>query len=491
MPQSLILITVDCFRADHAGFHGYARNTTPFLDSLAASSTVFLDAIVAGAPTYYSVPAIMASRYPLALGRDVVGLAPGEPTIATELHDAGYATAAFLAANPYLSATFGYDRGFDVFRDFLEVHNCVGEPKRSANKTRLNSYLARTSHLFGATGKLYDELYFRYCQKISEPPQELDKLRRFPSADIIVDEACNWLENVYSGTPFFLWLHFMDPHSPYYPKQEALEMMGDRGGAGEARYDNSYWNREDLSSHRLLCRREEVIALYDAGIRWVDTQIARLSEHLRKRNLWEECVLAVTADHGEEFLEHGGRYHSPAKLTEELIHVPLLLHDPRKELKEIWRDPFSLLHLAPTLFGAINVPMLNVPIRLSLEENSFAKSTEAGQGAVIVESVGGCTNPMESAQRVGPRMLAVRESVYKLVIDFKKLDVALFNLQTDSAEAHPLPADAEKPVRRRLLERARKHLAQTVSGQDLCRRLDVQLRELRINYSRPVASVAA
>ena len=75
-PQSLVLITVDCLRADHVGFLGYRRPTTPFLDSLSAESLVFRNAIAAGAPTYYSFPSIMASRHALALGRDVIGLAP-------------------------------------------------------------------------------------------------------------------------------------------------------------------------------------------------------------------------------------------------------------------------------------------------------------------------------------------------------------------------------------------------------------------------------
>ena len=79
--RSLLLITVDCFRADHAGFLGYERPTTPFLDSLARESVVFSNAIVAGAPTYFSFPSIMASRDPLSLGRDVIGLAPAEPSI--------------------------------------------------------------------------------------------------------------------------------------------------------------------------------------------------------------------------------------------------------------------------------------------------------------------------------------------------------------------------------------------------------------------------
>src|SRR5579864_1177945 len=119
--RSLILVTVDCLRADHVGFLGYSRPVTPFLDSLAGSSFVFSNAIAAGAPTYFSFPAIIASRYPLALGRDVLGIAPGEPTIATALRDVGYSTAAFLAGNPYLNARFGYQQGFDTFRDFLDA----------------------------------------------------------------------------------------------------------------------------------------------------------------------------------------------------------------------------------------------------------------------------------------------------------------------------------------------------------------------------------
>src|ERR1700736_415807 len=102
--KSLALVTVDCLRADHTGFTGYGRPTTPFLDSLAGESFVFPAAIVAGAPTYYSFPAILASRYPLALGRDLLGLAPGESNLASVFKRAGYATASFGAANPYISS---------------------------------------------------------------------------------------------------------------------------------------------------------------------------------------------------------------------------------------------------------------------------------------------------------------------------------------------------------------------------------------------------
>ncbi|MGA6979938.1 MAG: sulfatase-like hydrolase/transferase, partial [Candidatus Sulfotelmatobacter sp.] len=90
--KSLILVTVDCLRADHCGFMGYPVPTTPFLDRLAAQSFVFPNALVAGVPTYYSFPAILASRYPLALGREMLGLAPRETNLASVLKNAGYQT---------------------------------------------------------------------------------------------------------------------------------------------------------------------------------------------------------------------------------------------------------------------------------------------------------------------------------------------------------------------------------------------------------------
>src|SRR5437660_11121515 len=99
-PSSLILITVDCLRADHVGFLSYERPTTPFLDSLANESLVFRNAITAGAPTYYSLPAILASRYPLALGRDVSGIGPAENTIPSGLKEYGSQTTALSPPTP-------------------------------------------------------------------------------------------------------------------------------------------------------------------------------------------------------------------------------------------------------------------------------------------------------------------------------------------------------------------------------------------------------
>ncbi|MGH9510685.1 MAG: sulfatase [Terriglobales bacterium] len=491
--SSVVLITVDCWRADHAGFLGYRRNTTPFLDQVAGESVVFANAIVAGAPTYYSFPGIMASRHPLAFGRDVVGIAPEEPILATILNQSGYATAAFLAANPYLSPRFGYDAGFDTFRDFLEngsgaAQGGAPEIANSSFRSRWNSYLAKTCHDLGPVGAVYDELYFRYCQfSARRSNQSFESLRRFPSADVIVNEALAWIETI-GDQPFFLWLHFMDPHSPYYPKPEALGWMDENANPARACYANSYWNREDITAKRLRGRRNEIIGLYDAGIRWVDSQIGRLVNGLDRGKRWEDCVFAATADHGEEFLEHGRRYHSPATLAEELIHVPLLVRAPGVKPK-IHDEPFSLIDLAPSLLNAIGISS-PASFRGTSLWNSSREKDSASQ-PVITESVATCNNPFRLEQRIGARVLAVRESIHKLVIDFDSSQQNLFNLRIDPGELHPLPVDVEKPARRRLLEFARAHITRSLCARDTGQRLDARLRDFRLECGELSSRISA
>ncbi len=485
--KSIVLVTVDCLRADHAGFMGYARPTTPFLDSLAEESLIFSNAIVAGAPTYYSFPAIMASRPPLALGRDALGLAPGEPCLASVLKQAGYATASFSAGNPYISSQFGYEQAFDTVQHFLG-----DEPTRVPDdgasiaspagwSSRLNRKVQAVRQALGPLGKVYDELYFRYCQRITPAAKSLDSLRRFPAADVIVDQAESWLASI-GDSPFFLWLHLMDPHGPYYPKEAALALLGnDPVAPARARYLNSYWNRSDIGASRLARHRDEVVALYDAGISWVDVQMERLVGSLRASPRWENCIFALTADHGEEFLDHGGRYHPPAKLMEELIRVPLLLRGPGRANEEA-AAPSSRLHLAPTLLAAAQLPP---PAEFRGRRYwDRAASGPASAGAAISECVAGCTNPFRRQGRLGSRVLAVREARFKLILQFEPPYDRVYDLEADPGEHAPLPASAQKAARRRLLEIARDHLRRSSEGRDQRMVLRARLRDLQLEWAR-------
>jgi arylsulfatase A-like enzyme len=483
-PRSLILITVDCLRADHVGFMGYQRPTTPFLDCLAGEGIVFRNAIVAGAPTYYSVPAILASRHALAFGRDLLGIAPDESTLASVLQDSGFATAVFSAGNPYVSKRFGYTRGFDEFHDFLSSTELTAEGTPTGGLCRrANQALSRVCHSMPALGAAYDELYFHYCQKAGNAPDSLDALRRFPSADLVADNAIAWLKEN-SGRPFFLWLHFMDPHAPYFPKAEALELMGDGAiNAADAGYLNAFWNRSDLNVPRLAKKHEEVTKLYDAGIRWADHQIRRLTESLGDMNLWNRCALAVTADHGEEFLDHGGRFHAPTKLTEELVHVPLLVRVPG-QMKRTVSAPFGLIDLAPTLLDS-----LDIPVPADFQGRSCWRALQQNQAwnkPAIIECVHGCSNPFHRNKRLGPRIIAVRDGSHKLVIDFSSGTDQLFDLDADPSEKCPVPAGASKDVRRELLELARRHVAESHKSRDFDRRQAMQLHDLRLEWPHSV-----
>lgn len=479
--RSLVLVTVDCLRADHVGFLGYARPVTPFLDSLVKTSAVFSQAIVAGAPTYFSFPAIMASRYPLGLGREVLGLAPGERTIASILQGSGYETAAFLAGNPYLTAQFGYDQGFARFEDFMQSQSASADigPRAAGNGgwSDLNRYIERLARRARVSASVYDELYFQYCHWCSRRGVDsMDQLRRYPSAEILVNRAIEWIDSL-QDRPFFLWIHLMDPHHPYYPPQDALSSLNaSHISPQRALYLNSFWNRGNIGARRLERHREEIITLYDAGVHWVDQQLSRLVDALQHRQRWSETVFALTADHGEEFLEHEHRYHSPVGLPEQLIRVPLLICSPEFSSGSTLDEIFSLIHLGPTLLEALEVAVPD-----SFRGNGYWNQVSSGQlpgNAAIVECVEG-ENNWSVAGRIQPRLMAVRDADYKLVICFRDRSEDLYCVKDDPLEKYPLSADVENENRRRLLRIAGAHLRESKAGRDTHLALRARFREIR------------
>lgn len=441
----------------------------PFIDQLTGESFTFEEATVAGTPTYYSLPAIMASRYPLGLGRDVVGLAPEEPTLTSALHDAGYATAAFVAGNPYLSPRFGYSQHFDCFQDFLtssEGEASKGRPEapseaHSPFRRRVRQALEHGADTWPWVRSLYDELYFHYCLLMDDRWRKgaIDAVRQYPRADVVIDAAGDWIDRR-DDHPFFLWIHLMDPHHPYYPPSQALEELGRADLTPRRRiYLNETWKRGDLSVERLRHHRQDVMTLYEAGIRWADAQIKRLVERLQARNLWRDTLFVLTSDHGEEFLEHGGRFHYPHKLTQELIHVPLAIHHPHGKRQGRIKGPFSLIDLAPTLLDMLNIASPETFVGRSRWDGSGID--DRPDGRTVTECVYNCRNPWQVDDRLGPRLLAVRNGRYKLVLDFAAGEDRLFDLDNDLEERAPIPTSAAPQARRRLLEAALDHVRRT------------------------------
>lgn len=305
----------------------------------------------------------------------------------------------------------------------------------------------------------------------------MDQLRRYPAASVVIDAAVDWLKER-SGQPFFLWVHLMDPHHPYYPPQNALESLGiSHIMPKRVRFLNSFWNREDVSPGRLQRYKKETMTLYDAGVHFVDHQLSRLVDALKAHRCWTETVFVVTADHGEEFLEHGNRYHSPTDLAQELIHVPLLVRPPGISSPAIVPVPFSLIHLAPTLLEA-----LEIDVPASFTGRCLWKEICAGNGAnlpAIVECVEWCNNQLSVADRLGSRLMAILDGQYKLILRFREASDHLYNLKDDPAELRPLPGTVQVKERVRLLHAAREHLHDARALRDTTLSLRARFREIR------------
>ena len=129
---NILLLTIDCLRADHLGCYGYSRDTSPNIDRLASKGALFLEAISNGGRTPASFPSILASQLPPLEWEEHKQIMQRAPTLAGILKKAGYQTAAFLS-NPFLTKFFHYDKGFNVFEDDLGIisDQTLKQPKRA------------------------------------------------------------------------------------------------------------------------------------------------------------------------------------------------------------------------------------------------------------------------------------------------------------------------------------------------------------------------
>ena len=242
-----------------------------------------------------------------------------------------------------------------------------------------------------------------------------------------------------------------------------------------AAFVNALWSRDRVNRKRLFAVRNDIVSLYDAGVYWADKQISRLVAALKHFHRWDDTVLAVTADHGEELLESEERYHRPTSLSERLIHVPLLVRVPNEAGVRQSDAPFSLIHLAPTLLEA-----LQVGVPPNFRGKSLWTEIKAGRldtSPAVVECVYGCQNAFSHGNRLRSRLLAVRNSRYKLVINFQQQAETMFDLEADPLESRPLGESVCKSERVQLLQVALQHLSSAQNDSEL--RLRARMREIQ------------
>ncbi len=282
----MILIVVDTLRADALSSNGRSDAQTRHLDELARESFVFKNAYSSASWTLPSMSSLLTGLFPsVHLATKPASRLPRKlPTLASYLRDAGYLTGA-IGDNTLLGGRSNLGQGFEEY-DFY--------PKRSTRDFGSN-LLARYSGIFG---------------------------RRFalrPSTEDLTDLAEEWIER-HGDRDFFLWLHYLDPHLPYAPPERFLD-------------DAGVWGLEHFQSVRVGTKkvsreeRKQVRELYQAEVRYVDEQVGRLIAFLKEKNLFEDSLVVLTSDHGEEFWDHGGLEHGHATWNE-ILHVPLIVKMP-------------------------------------------------------------------------------------------------------------------------------------------------------------------
>ncbi len=375
LPAGIVLVVIDTLRADHTSLHGYERDTTPFLRELARESLVFERAYACASWTRPSMASLLSSRLPESHGceRRDGRLSDSVLTLPEVLRANGWDTRA-VVANGNLAAVFGFAQGFESFR------NPKGRP--------LQPY---------ADAAFLQPLVQQVLAELNVPP-------------------------------YFLWLHYVDPHDPYLPHPEHdwnPDYSGTFDGTDAA-----------LEPYRLRApspaNRQRVIDLYDGEIAFVDKWLREHLRPLQDSGQLDNCWLVVTSDHGEGLWDHKALGHCE-EVYEAQVRVPLLIRPPGG-LREPRRvsQVFSLLDLAPTLLELVGVPPC-----ADFDGLSWAPFL-LGQGAAP-------ERPVFVDQQVDDIALAaVIDGRRKLIADGRTERVRFFDLATNPGESDELATDVAR-----------------------------------------------
>jgi arylsulfatase len=324
--RSIVLVTLDALRADHCGYVGYDRDTTPTIDRLASDGLAFETAVAPGTNTPSSMTGCFTGQH----ASQDVAFAPAEDwrrdlsrraTLAQRLSRRGYATGA-VHPQVHASRHFGFDSGFDHFEDFLP-----GRGERSVQNALLRRMFAG-SDLFST---------LRNVRNVLARDEALTPWERY------YEDVLGWATG--QEEPFFLWTLLPDTHFPYLPPAD-YRRWSSRTDMYRANYD-CYRHIGDTDVDLGERARRRIVDTYDDTIRYSDAFVRRLRDDLRDRGI--DPVFVVHADHGEAFGEHG-TYGHLAYPYEEVTHVPLVVHGAG-ETGRVER-PFSLLDL-PDLLAAV------------------------------------------------------------------------------------------------------------------------------------------
>ena len=331
---NVLLITIDTLRADRLGSYGYAEANTPHLDRLAEEGVQFQQTIAPATETCPSHTSILSGVYPFQHGTlfnegPIHADKHATTTVPEILASRGYRTAAFVSGATLSDAICGLSFRFDLFD---ENFSGWGWTSKAALKLSL----------------------FRLAAKVAPAAAEpLIQVER--PATQTTDQAVRWLRTRGSH-PFFLWVHYFDPHEPYRPPGEFVPPREDDY---LSRVNGSWTDIPNFKREQIIQNPRDVdhmIDRYDGEIAYTDREIGRLFEELERLGLRQNTLVVVTADHGESLGEHDTYFDHVSNLYDENLRVPLILRFPGRlpEGKKVDRQT-RLIDIAPTIIDLLGI----------------------------------------------------------------------------------------------------------------------------------------
>lgn len=391
---NVVLVTIDTLRADHLSCYGYAWKTSPYIDRLAAEGTRFTRAystIPLTGPAHLS---LFTSRYPHEHGarRNGLAIAGGRPLPAFPqiLRASGYRAAAFVSAWPLTNRLTQIGAWFDHY----------------------DEELTRRYQLFNSS---------RWAEDVTP-------------------RAIGWLkQNARGGKPFFLWIHYFDPHAPYEFREHFADLARNGTAAPAAIADPGMRER---------------VRNYDTEVAYTDWHLGKLLAAIDELKLRDSTLVVLTADHGESLGEHGYVGHG-RHLYENIIHIPLIVRFPGKVKAGHTVDtPVSLLDIGPTILDlALADTLEKKRAPLSFVGRSLAPAL-AAEDRLAERRIYSMTFPGKkgfaprwlSWMWVSDRELPLRFGYVtgpsKLVWSPEDRRMVEYNVVKDPREQHPKPLDA-------------------------------------------------
>ncbi|MFX0100253.1 MAG: sulfatase [Candidatus Hodarchaeota archaeon] len=342
MKYNLIFFTIDAFRHDH-----FLEKYLPNIVKFSKNAFIFNNAFANGPWTPPSFNSIMTSTYPF-MYKDYSPLPKQKVTITEKLKEKGYSTLC-INSNTYTSGFFNFDRGFDEYIEIGEMGTLF------KIMVAARDFIARFIPKSGKILRIFDIL-----DKVNDSKDTASMMKL--NADDILKRARLWMKQVRGN--FFAWTHFMDSHSPYnVPDKYVKGINPDMSPKRITMLNRIHRMLNRTSEHEPLKRRspavEELMDLYRAALLFIDDEFRKHVNYLKNAGFLENTIIMITGDHGELFMEHGFIEH-PARMYDELLHVPLVLYLP-PSLQARFGNPrtierhIDLLHIAPTLLDVMGI----------------------------------------------------------------------------------------------------------------------------------------